>query len=56
MSESSLGMEKPRRWEGEGRGKSPKVAVVTSSRAKKKPEGRAGIKYRMKKKNPYVRG
>jgi len=53
-----------RRWEGgeedegEGMGKSPKGAVVTSGRAKKKkPEGRTGIIYRVsikkkEKKNP----
>jgi len=45
-------MEKPRCWEdeGEGRGKSPKVEMVTSSRTgKEKLEGRAGVKYPIKK-------
>jgi len=64
VSEPSLGMVNLRRWEereedeGEGMGKSPKGAVVTSGRAKKKkPEGRTGIIYRVsikkkEKKNP----
>ena len=46
-------MEKPRCWEDEGeeRGKSPKVEIVTSSRAKEeKLEGRTGVKYPIKKK------